>query len=127
MAYRSLGGLAWEEDDLSSARRYLGEELTRIVVLKDWVGVHGGLSWLAEMAARQGDYRWAGRLLGIRESLGETTGLGTPEERADKRRRLAGEWAAPSEGAFAAACEEGRSMTLQQAIDAALEGAEDHP
>ena len=52
---------------------------------------------------------------------------GTPEERADKRRRLAGESAAPSEEAFVAACEEGRSMTLQQAIDAALEGAEDHP
>jgi non-specific serine/threonine protein kinase len=127
MAYRAMEGLARDTGELAQARRYRGEELVRIVALKDWVGVHGALSGLADLAARQGDYRWAGRVLGIRETLGESTGLGNPEERAERRRRLAGESGAPSEAEFAAACDEGRSMTLQQAIDAALEGAEDHP
>jgi hypothetical protein len=124
MAYRAQGWIARDEGDLRSARRCLGEELARIVALKDWVGVHGGLFGLAELAGQHGDYRWAGRALGIREVLGETTGLGSPADRAQVRGRLAADSGAPSEAAFAAACAEGRSMSLQQAVDYALEAEE---
>lgn len=120
MAYRALGWVAKDRGDLSHARRCVGEELARIVALKDWVGVYGALRGLADLAGRQGDYGWTGRLLGIQEMLGETTGLGNPEERAEARRRLAAESGAPTEEAFTAACAEGRSMSLQQAIDYAL-------
>jgi hypothetical protein len=120
MAYRALGWVAKDRGDLSHARRCVGEELARIVALKDWVGVYGALRGLADLAGRQGDYGWTGRLLGIQKMLGETTGLGNPEERAEARRRLAAESGAPTEEAFTAACAEGRSMSLQQAIDYAL-------
>jgi hypothetical protein len=120
MAYRGLAWIAADDGDLSSARRYLGEEMARLVPLKDWGGVHGELLSLANLAARQGDYRWAGRMFGLWVWLSETTGLGDPADRAAERARLAAESGAPSEEAFAAACAEGHSMSLQQAIDYAL-------
>jgi non-specific serine/threonine protein kinase len=127
MAYRARVWIARDEGDLSSARRYRGEELARIVPLKDWVGVHGDLLGMAELARQQEDYRWAGRLLGLREALGESTGLGDPASHAQARRRLAPNNGAPGEAVFAAACAEGRSMSLQQAIDYALEAEETTP
>jgi predicted ATPase/DNA-binding SARP family transcriptional activator len=93
-------------------RREQGDVLATACSLEDFAG----------LAGRQGQYERAVRLLGAVEalcaSLGRTLPVGVKEE---CERTIAAAHAALSEEAFAATWEEGRAMSLEQAVEFALE------
>jgi predicted ATPase/DNA-binding SARP family transcriptional activator len=93
-------------------RREQGDALATACSLEDFAG----------LAGRQGQFERAVRLLGAVEvlcaSLGRTLPVGVKEE---YERTVAAAHAALSEEALAMAWEEGRAMTLEQAVEFALE------
>jgi DNA-binding NarL/FixJ family response regulator len=69
------------------------------------------------VVAAQGESTWAARLWGAAEAMREATGAPIPPvERADYERALASARAQLGEKTFAAAWEEGRTMTVEQAL-----------
>jgi hypothetical protein len=78
----------------------------------------------AGLAARQQQWERAARLLGAAEGVCAKIGAAPPlAEREEYERAVRGAHAALGEAAFAAAWAEGRAMSLEQAMGAALEEA----
>jgi non-specific serine/threonine protein kinase len=84
------------------------------------------LGGLARAVCPRGEYGRAARLFGAAEAFEETLGGGSAEWWADQTeddRRVASARAGLGEAAFGAAWSEGRSMTLEQAVEYALASA----
>jgi hypothetical protein len=84
------------------------------------------LETLAELAGDLGETRCAARLWGAASALREAAG--TPQPPAERRLRepyLIAARSGMDEADWAMAWEEGRAMTLDQAVDYALEGVAD--
>jgi predicted ATPase/DNA-binding SARP family transcriptional activator len=93
-------------------RRETGDRLSLAQSLEDFAG----------LAGRQGQWERALRLLGAVEALGETLGRTLPIAIAvEYERTVATAHAVLSEEAFLAVWEEGRAMTLEQAVAYALQ------
>jgi hypothetical protein len=83
---------------------------------------------IAALASRQGQHDRAARLLGAGEAFCETLSRGAPVAGpAEYERARAEGRAALGEAAFAAAWAEGRAMSLDEAVQYALENAEGPP
>jgi tetratricopeptide (TPR) repeat protein len=92
-------------------RREQGDVLTTASSLEDFAG----------LAVRQGQWERAVRLLGAAEALCATLGRALPVGMATEyERTVAAAWTALDAEAFGAAGEEGRAMTLEQAVAYAL-------
>ncbi len=83
---------------------------------------------LALIASAQGNHERAARLFGVDKAARETFGITMPlQERGDHERLGATIREGLGDAAFAAAWAEGRAMTLEQAIEYALQEASNSP
>jgi predicted ATPase/class 3 adenylate cyclase len=123
----SLGTLGWvaiHEGDWKRALERLGESLE----VRQEIGDKGGSAWclerLAEVASAQGDPEKAVRLLSaasaLRISIGSVIDPVDQPEYKNRRSALVAELGAER---FAAVWEEGRAMTMEQAVSYALDGS----
>jgi predicted ATPase/class 3 adenylate cyclase len=116
----NLGLVAWRQGDRARARRLLAEGLKLRQALGDKAGIAGSLESLAMI---EPDPERAACLYGAAEGLREVLHHPrTPSGRSDYDRELGTLRAALGEQAFAAAWDQGRAMTLEQAIPYALDG-----
>ena len=122
----SLGTLGWvamREGDWARALARLGESLE----VRREIGDMGGSAWclerVAEVALAQGQARKAACLLGAAAALRAAIGsVVDPVDQPENESRLAALRAELGEAQFAAAWDEGRAMSLDQAIAYALMG-----
>jgi tetratricopeptide (TPR) repeat protein len=117
-----LAMVATEQRDFGKARQLLRE----VMAGSEERGYHYeriyALEAMAGLAAAQGQSERAARLFGAAEALRQATGSPLPaSERNDHQRIVASARAALGEEAFAAAWAEGRTKTLEQAVDYALQ------
>ncbi|HEX9369598.1 MAG TPA: tetratricopeptide repeat protein, partial [Roseiflexaceae bacterium] len=117
-----LGNVARAQGEDGEARALLRESLR----LQQQVGtkwnIEQSLERIAGLAVGQGRPERAARLFGAAEALREAIGRPLhPGERTDYDRDLAAARAQLNQKSFAAAWAEGRAMTLEQAIAAALD------
>jgi DNA-binding CsgD family transcriptional regulator len=101
------------EGDYTAAYARYEESLAIGSEVGENLNITFNLEGLADVATVQGEPAWAARLLGSAEALREA--IGTPIYRADYERSVAVVRAHLSEKLFAAAWEEGRMMTPEQA------------
>ena len=116
----SLGGVAYLQGDLASARAlYLANRRE----LGDRLGIARALEGLAVVAASLGNSLRAARTWGAAQRLREEIGTPlSPTERSRYDQRGAAARAAVGDGAaFDRAWQEGRALTLKQAIELASE------
>jgi predicted ATPase/serine/threonine protein kinase len=119
----NMGDIARYEGNYEQATGLYVEGLMLSQELGDKVVLTACLLGLANLICAQGQAERAARLFGAEEVLRETIGAHlSPSERSDYDHNVAIACGALSKEAFAAAWEEGRAMTLQQAIAYALEG-----
>jgi predicted ATPase/class 3 adenylate cyclase len=119
----SLGNAAGEQGDHRSARAAYRESVRIWRELGEKGRIIPCLEGLGVLANAQGQPERAVRLLGAAESLRETLGVPSPPwERSAGERRVATARAGLDEAAFAAAWEHGRALSLEQALEEALEG-----
>ncbi len=120
---RNLGIDTLRQDDYGRAAAYFAEGLGLCYENK-WLA-YECLEGLAAVAHSRGDNARAARLFGAGTSLQELIGHArSPIDLADKEHRVASVRTAIGDAAFAAAWAEGRAMTLEQAIEYALQGDE---
>jgi predicted ATPase/class 3 adenylate cyclase/DNA-binding CsgD family transcriptional regulator len=127
----NLGYVARARGDYTQAAALFAESLVRFQALGERWSIGDCLAGLAAVATRAGrqlmDAQRAARLLGAAESVHEALdpsgGMGEPANRVEWDRTVAAARAQLDEATFAAAWEEGRAMTLEQAIAYALEPA----
>jgi len=112
-----LGAVAAHQGDLATAHALYQESLALARGAGRELAIASGLQGLAGVVAAQGESTWAARLWGLASAMREATGAPIPPvERADYERALASAQAQLGEKTFAAAWEEGRTMTLEQAL-----------
>jgi len=128
-ALENLGNVAYEQGELASARALHVESLTMRSELGDKLGIVISLERLAAVVASLGDAVPAARIWGVAERLRVEIGSGLePKERSEHDRHVATVRAALSDdAAFDRAWQEGRSMSLEQATEYALEQGEQGP
>ena len=122
----SLGTLGWvamRQGDRKRAIARLGESLS----VRQEIGDKGGCAWclerLAEIALAQSHAEKAVRLFSAAAALRDSIGsVIDPVDQPQYERRLASMRAGLGEERFEAAWDEGRTLTLEQAIAHALEG-----
>lgn len=118
----SLGDVALHQGDCPRATALFAQSLTLYRELVDKESIAECLEGLAEVARTQGRVGRAARLCGAAEALREAIAAPLrPPERASYDRCVALLRTAFGDSAFAASCERGRAMTLEQAIAYALE------
>jgi non-specific serine/threonine protein kinase len=115
---RHVGTLALQRGELKLAGRLFAESLGLAWELVDYSCIRNGLGGLALTAIEVGQSKRATQLLGMLDRLSELAGHRTVLSAADSstatlRVRL-------GEEAFAEAWAQGRAMTLEEAIEAAL-------
>ncbi len=118
----NLGVVVRAQGDYGRARVLLEESLMLFRELGSQWGIANALEELAKLAGVKGQRERAVRLLGAAESLREA--IGAPmylPERSDYEQIVTELRFALGDEAFAVAWEEGRTMTLEQAIAYALE------
>jgi predicted ATPase/class 3 adenylate cyclase len=121
---RNLGHLARFEGRFVEARAHYQESLTLYGEMDARPGIANLLDSLARLAGVEGQAKRAARLFGATEALRQPIQAPVPgHERLDYESRVAAAREALGAEAFAAAWEEGRAMTLEQAIAYALEAA----
>jgi tetratricopeptide (TPR) repeat protein len=122
----NLGLVALHESDYAGARALLGESLAIRRELGDQFGIPATLEGLAAVVASQRDSMRAALIWGATErSRAEIGAPLPPSERSDHDRHVAAaRIASGDEAAFDRAWQEGRSLTLDQAVDLALKPAE---
>ena len=121
MSLSYLAGVARNLGDHERAAALYRQSMTRDATGDhEWV-IAEGLVGLADIALGQGQAHHGARLLGVVEAINETSGFTLYAWMSDvfdslleEARRLLGE------DAFAAARQEGRTLPLEQAIEAAL-------
>jgi predicted ATPase/class 3 adenylate cyclase len=134
LLYREMGhrqGVTWtlsaladvevRQGNQQAARALYEESLAVAKAIGDTWAITSCFVGLARLVASQGELIWAARLWGTAEALRE--GLGTPLPpvyRADYERAVAAARTQLGEQAFATAWAEGRTMTLEQAVNEAL-------
>jgi predicted ATPase/DNA-binding SARP family transcriptional activator len=109
----NLGRAAYFEGDYDSARSLTEEILLLQRELGDRRGIANYLEMLALLACKQNRSQRSARLWGAVAVMYEALGLPLSEGEEQVRESL-------GEAAFSAAFEEGRAMTLEQALDYAL-------
>ena len=121
----SLGLAAWAEGDFIAARVRFAESLAIFVEVGDKNSAAESLGRVAEVAAIQGQPGRAARFFGSVQRLREAMGAApqSPADRAEHDPSVASLRTTLGEEAFEAAWEEGRAMTLEQAIAYALDEA----
>ena len=120
---RALAITAYRQGDVDQAMRLLAESLRLFRDLADTPCGWNQLILVAYVATLQGDNRRAACLLGAVEVQQGSSGLvPLAAARAVHDDAIAAARAALDDGAFAAAWEEGRAKTLDQAIAYALGG-----
>lgn len=108
--------------DHAKARSQLDKSLTLLRELGDKKFTAECLEGLAGVNCLQGQTTRAARLVGAAEALRELSGMPVPPyRRADYERILTTVRAQSDEATFAKAWSEGRAMTMEQAIEYALE------
>jgi tetratricopeptide (TPR) repeat protein len=121
----SLWLLAWiavRRGDHRLARTYFEQILPIFRDLKDKRNMAWVLSWFGRVAGYEGNYLRAARLLGAAKVLCEAHSVSWLRgEKEDVALQVAATRTALGEQAFAAAWEEGRAITLEQAVAFALE------
>jgi hypothetical protein len=121
-ALLETGHAAWLQGDHRAAQSYALEALELIQELDHKAGILVAVESLGVAALAQGRRGRAARLVGAAGALRESLDLHVPEWWQRSRERIeAAVSALLDEQAFARAWTEGRAMTLQQAIDYALE------
>jgi predicted ATPase/class 3 adenylate cyclase len=116
-----LGELALEERDCRAACECFQESLRTFRQIGERIGIASSLERLAVTAEAQEQNTRSARLLGSAERLREDMGASLlPPDQPTHDRSSAAVRAALGEKAFAATLTEGRSMTLEQAIELAL-------
>jgi predicted ATPase/class 3 adenylate cyclase len=116
-----LGAIARDQGDVERAAALERKGMILFRDQRNQAGIIGSLRGLAEIAAARGDSKRAARLFGAAEALRERSGTPLqPSERADYDSALAAIRTALGEEAFAAAWAEGRAMSLEEAVRAAL-------
>ena len=114
-----LGRVEAFAGDYAAARTDYEESLAIGREVGDNLSMSFSLEGLATVVAVQGDPAWAGRLWGTAEALREAMGTPIPPVyRADYDHSLAAARAQLGEQAFATAWAEGRTMSLEQVLDA---------
>jgi tetratricopeptide (TPR) repeat protein len=118
-----IGDSALQLGDLDTARMNLSEALTLFAAARDLSGIAVIFDELAALAMREGDPPAAMRLAGAASELAVTTGTsfaviarGVPEYRAPDRAT-----APAGDTELIAAWDEGRSMTVEEAVAFALQ------
>ena len=119
----SLGNLASDQGDLVSARARQEESLTIVLELGDRWGIARSLAGLAAVVATLGNSLRAAQIWGAAERLRAEVGAPlSPNERSHNDRTVAASRATlGDDAAFDHAWQEGRALTLEQAIELALE------
>jgi predicted ATPase len=113
-----LAEIAWEDGDLSRAATFSRDSVSLAHVLGDVLAVAYGLGLLVVLAAAEGDQARASRLWGAVEAIEESG-----EARLDADSRVRCETAIPlSDAKLEAARAEGRAMSLDEAVQHALNG-----
>jgi len=116
----SLGGVAFEQADFDAARAYYAESLTILAELGNRVRIAYSLEEMAAVFATQGDALRAARIWGAAQRLREEIASPLPGEGSKFDARMAAARAAAHDGAmFDRAWNEGRALTLEQAIELA--------
>ncbi len=123
VALNNLGLVAWSQGDYVAARGLDEESLLLFRELGERRGIAYTLEALAALAAAEGTPRRAARLWGAAEQLREEIGSALPPNNLKEREQqvAASRAALADDIAFDAAWEEGRALTLDQAMDLALE------
>jgi tetratricopeptide (TPR) repeat protein len=120
----NLGILALRRGDVEAASALFEECLRLWIEIGDKKGAVQGLEEMAAVCAARSDSRRAARLWGaakaLRESIGIAESSGEMEDQAVQLDRLR---SAMGDGPFTAAMQEGRSLSLEDAVAEAL-GAE---
>jgi predicted ATPase/DNA-binding SARP family transcriptional activator/uncharacterized protein HemY len=121
-ALAHLGRVAYKQGDHAAAHACFRASLTLSQELENTQGVWETLKEFAQVAWAQKQAARAARLGGAIEALQQSLSIALPPR---ERKELEGNRAAVQEaleaGAFAAAWEAGRTMTLEQAVQYALE------
>ncbi len=119
---QNLGYVALNRRDLRKARAIFEEGLTLSRDVRDMLGIASCLGGLAGVAALSGQRDRAAYLFGAAEAAHEAGGL-TPDlvDRAEIDRNVSAVRTALPEDAFLKLWAEGRAMTLEQAIEYALQ------
>lgn len=117
MSLNDMGQVALAQGNSSWALALFSQSLS----LAKELGSKWDLGWclegLAGVAALTGQYERAARLFGVVEALFESIGFRVrPDDRADHDRKVAAVHARLEKETFDKAWEEGRAMTLEQAI-----------
>ena len=117
----SLGLVAHDEHHFAEARALFNEGLTTANEVGDPFNIAFLLEAIAGTAAAEGNQERAARLLGFAEAYRQAKFFPLPRShRSDYDRPISTIRAALDERAFAAAWAEGRAMTLEQAVEYAL-------
>jgi tetratricopeptide (TPR) repeat protein len=126
-ALGGMGHLERDEGDYGRARAFYAESLLLRRELGSLFALAQSLEDLAGLAGRQGEAERAIRLLGAEEAFCETLGAHPPVAIVAEYERTVREGRAVlGEADFAARWAEGRAMSLEQAIDYALEEPPSH-
>jgi len=125
----SLGGVAYLQGNLASARALYKEGLENRRELDDRLGIARALEGLAAVAAALGSSLPAAHIWGAAERLREE--IGTPLSPTERSRydqhRGAARAAVGGDTFFDRAWQEGRALTLKQAIELASEETAERP
>ncbi len=122
IALETLGFAAHGKGDNVAARALLAEALRLLSELRDRWSIPRILEGSAAIASTEGSPERAARLFGAAEALREAANVPLPPaDRADYDHNVAAVRAQLDEAAFAKAWAEGRAMTLEQAVEYALE------
>jgi non-specific serine/threonine protein kinase len=117
-----LGHIAREEGRYTRARSYYAESIMLFWQQKSSLGLYYMLASVGCLAAAEGQLESAARLLGAADYKREMTGIvPVPHEKASHDRAVAAARTGLGEPAFTVAWAIGRTMTLEDAIDYALE------
>jgi predicted ATPase len=124
----SLAWICWHEGDFAMARAHLLEALVLCRETARAGETGDTLISAGHVVQRQGNPAQAARYFGAADALRAAIGLGiAPVERAEWEESITAARAALGEAAFAAAWAEGERMTLEEAINLALEDLGDAP
>ena len=130
IALHPLAAVASTEGDHERAARLLQESLTYSIEIGDESNVAYCLEGLAAVAASEDEVEHAARLWGAAEALlqaNEVMAYPHASDRSLYRRQVAGARARLETEAWKKAWAQGRAMTLEQAIEYALEGHKSRP
>jgi non-specific serine/threonine protein kinase len=120
-----LGEIALARSDLPAAAAYYGESMALARALGDTTFLGAGLAAIGTIAADLGEAEQAARLLGAAEAVHQVAGAWSfIAARGQNRRAIDTARAALGEESFAAAWEQGRWLSREQATAEALQTVE---